>query len=243
MLWKTLPILSAVLLLPPLLVDAAPNPKVPPIKVIAKATPGRGIFNIATRNKPLVIRSEKEAAKHFEGDELARLTKQVDFEQQIVLVFAWRGSGQDKLTYSVLESYPEQVVFHYKPGRTKDLRPHIHVYALRSNVKWRTGAGGGSTPGPKVKDYVRVEVGGTLNSEVVAIGGETTGYTITANGITWELNFKTRYEMRMAQQLHGKRVVVSGELTRKKGVEIKERWIVDVTSLKAAESSDSPGKP
>lgn len=118
-------------------VQAEPDPKLPSIKVVKDAKPKPSIFKAATRKKPLVLRSAEEAAPHFSEDELAKLKKQVDFDQQIVLVFAWKGSGQDRLTYEVLESYPEQVVFTYKPGRTRDLRPHVYVYVLRSNVKWR----------------------------------------------------------------------------------------------------------
>ena len=33
--------------------------------------------------------------------------------------------------------FPEQVSFHLKPGRTRDLRRHVKVYVLRSNVKWK----------------------------------------------------------------------------------------------------------
>jgi hypothetical protein len=36
----------------------------------------------------------------------------------------------------VKESFPEQIMFSYKPGRTRDLRPHLKVYVLQSNVKW-----------------------------------------------------------------------------------------------------------
>ncbi|MDC0294766.1 hypothetical protein OAK98_05150, partial [Mariniblastus sp.] len=38
-------------------------------------------------------------------------------------------------------------------------------------------------------DYIKVEVRGKLNNEIMAIGGETTGVIITANGVTWELDF------------------------------------------------------
>ncbi len=116
---------------------AAPDPKIPPVQRLTKVKPERGIFKSATRKKPVVIRSAKDAAKHFSKAEAAKLAKRVDFKQQVVLVFAWRGSGQDKLTTAVLESYPEQVIFGYKPGRTRDLRPHIAIFALRSNVRWK----------------------------------------------------------------------------------------------------------
>lgn len=111
--------------------------KLPPIRAVKNAKPNKGVFAVASRKKPLIIRSEKDAAKHFTKKGLAELKKQVDFGKQIVLVFAWRGSGQDRLAYDVLESFPEQVVFKYKPGRTRDLRPHIYMYVLRSNVKWK----------------------------------------------------------------------------------------------------------
>jgi hypothetical protein len=109
----------------------------PPIKEIKNVKPRLSVFKAARRKKPLEIRSEKEATAHFQEKDLARLKKQVDFDKQIVLVFAWRGSGQDKLQYRVLESFPEQIVFKIKPGRTRDLRPHVRIFVLRSNVKWR----------------------------------------------------------------------------------------------------------
>lgn len=118
-------------------VFAADSPaKLPPIKAVKNAKPKKDVFKVASLKKPLMIKSEKEAAKHFTKDGLAKLKKQVDFGKQIVLVFAWKGSGQDRLTYDVLESFPEQVAFKYKRGRTRDLRPHVYVYVLRSNVKW-----------------------------------------------------------------------------------------------------------
>jgi len=117
-----------------------------PIQAVKGVTPRRSVFKAAGRGKPLVIRSAADAAEHFDDAAAAALKKRVDFKQQIVLVFAWLGSGQDRLTFAVAESYPEQVFFTLKPGRTRDLRPHVHVYALRSNVTWRA-PGGRRRPG------------------------------------------------------------------------------------------------
>ncbi|MCP4377672.1 MAG: prolyl oligopeptidase family serine peptidase [bacterium] len=118
----------------------------PPIEVIKKVPPKPGVFKDASQTKPIVIRSEKDAAEYFSDLSVALLNKKVDFKQQIVLVFAWRGSGQDRLTYTVAESFPEQISFIYLPGRTRDLRPHIKIYVLRSNVKW-TGPKPNGGPG------------------------------------------------------------------------------------------------
>ena len=108
-----------------------------PIVEIGGLRPSADVFG--AWDKPTRIATEEEAAKVFEGEALAKLKEKVDFEKQIVLVFAWRGSGQDKLNHVVLESFPEQVRFSIERGRTRDLRPHVHVFALRSNVDWAAG--------------------------------------------------------------------------------------------------------
>lgn len=110
-----------------------------PITAI-KVTPDKSVFKDAVWSKPIVIKSMDDAAKHFDKDNLETLGKKVDFKKQIVLVFAWQGSGGDKLNHIILESFPEQIIFSLQPGLTRDLRQHAHVYALRSNVKWSVKA-------------------------------------------------------------------------------------------------------
>ena len=64
------------------------------------------------------------------------LSAQVDLKTHDLLVFCWQGSGGDKLTYTVAESFPEQVAFALKPGATDDLRTHVKLFAVRKNVSW-----------------------------------------------------------------------------------------------------------
>ena len=111
-----------------------------PIESI-KVKPENSVFKNSNFNKPLVLKSKEEAAKHFGKEAVATLVKAVDFKKQIVLVFAWRGSGGDQLNYTVAESFPEQISFSRKFGRTRDLRSHAKVFALRSNVKWSVATG------------------------------------------------------------------------------------------------------
>jgi len=91
--------------------------------------------------------------------------------------------------------------------------------------------------GPRdAKEYIRVEIKGRLQSGVVAIGGETTGTTITASGATWELDLGDSKKLRaLAEENNGKTVVVTGKLTVRRGVEVRRRTIVTVESLKPAE--------
>ena len=107
-----------------------------PIAELRDLRAEEAVFKGASRTKPVVLKSLKNGTKYFDKEALAAISKAVDFEKQIVLLFAWKGSGQDRLKYVVKESFPEQVVFSYKRGRTKDYRRHVKVYVLRSNVKW-----------------------------------------------------------------------------------------------------------
>lgn len=111
----------------------------PPIVKLEGIQPPAAFFDKARRTEPLVIESQEEAAKQFDRLGRDKLREMVDFDEQFVLVFAWRGSGQDKLDYEVAESFPEQITFNYTPGRTRDLRPHLYIFALRNNVTWRVG--------------------------------------------------------------------------------------------------------
>lgn len=117
-------------------VHAAPEASIPPIKQVAGVAPNATAFKTAEGHKPIVLRDAKTAAEFFAADALKTLLAKVDFEKQMVLVFAWRGSGGDRLESAVAESFPEQIFFTIKRGRTRDLRPHTAVYVLRSNVRW-----------------------------------------------------------------------------------------------------------
>jgi hypothetical protein len=112
-------------------------PIVPSITELKDVAPLPAAFDQSSATKPLELKTAAEAAKVFSKEELAKLTKEVDFDRQVVLVFAWRGSGQDRLTFAVAESFPEQVFYTYQRGRTRDLRPHVAVHALRKNVTWK----------------------------------------------------------------------------------------------------------
>jgi flagellar motor component MotA len=107
-----------------------------PITELKDLRTEEAVFTDASRTKPVVLKSLKNGAKYFDKEALAAISKAVDFEKQIVLLFSWKGSGQERLQYVVKESFPEQIMFSYKAGRTRDLRPHVKVYVLRSNVKW-----------------------------------------------------------------------------------------------------------
>lgn len=76
---------------------------------------------------------------------------------------------------------------------------------------------------------------GVIHTDVVALGGETTGATIeiTSDGDhTWELDLQKR-ELEAARKADGRPVVVSGTVDVRKGVAVRERWILTVRNLVA----------
>lgn len=77
-------------------------------------------------NAPIVLTSMEEALKHLTRASMEKIN--VDFNKQQVVIFAWRGSGQDRLMGS--QPSDKKAIFHYTSGRTRDLRTHTAIYAL-----------------------------------------------------------------------------------------------------------------
>jgi hypothetical protein len=76
----------------------------------------------------------------------------------------------------------------------------------------------------------RVEMTGTLQMDVLAIGGETTGATLKNKEGVFELKLNDELR-RKAESLNGKKVVVEGRLVVQVGIEVKVRKIIKVASL------------
>ncbi len=94
----------------------------------------------------------------------------------------------------------------------------------------------GDQSGKQEGSYVKVEIRGKLSTGVVAIGGETTGTTITAGEITWDLDFGDNKDLASLAEKHdGKMVVVTGTARQVKGVTRGPRIVVTVATLKPAD--------
>ncbi|VTR90855.1 unnamed protein product [Gemmata massiliana] len=87
--------------------------------------------------KPSEIKSAKELADSLLFADAARrdaIKKQVDFEKEKIVVFAWSGSGQDKLT-ATMSKDGKTAEFTLKTGLTDDLRRHALVFAVPKDAK------------------------------------------------------------------------------------------------------------
>ncbi len=107
----------------------------PPITELKDLRSEKAVFAGATRTKPIVLKSLKDGIKYLGKDALATISNAVDFEKQIVLIFAWKGSGQDRFTVAGTADQTGQIKISYKPGRTKDLGPQLKIFVLQSDLK------------------------------------------------------------------------------------------------------------
>lgn len=95
-------------------------------------------------------------------------------------------------------------------------------------------------PNAPPPQYIDVEIKGLLRSGIVAIGGETTGTTITADNLSFELDFGDQAELReTARTLNGQTVIVTGRLEGRRGIEIPLRYVVNVKTLEAAPADET----
>ena len=90
------------------------------------------------------------------------------------------------------------------------------------------------------KPAVSVVCHGRLRHGVIAIGGETTGTTITFHRVTWELQFSDDGSQELAARHNKASVAVTGTLRKVMGTEDAVRWIVDVEKLSPLDSRDTP---
>lgn len=90
---------------------------------------------------------------------------------------------------------------------------------------------------------IRVVCHGRIRHGLVAVGGETTGTTLTFDGLTWELKLPDEASRRFAEAEHKQAVVVTGWLRHVRGVEVPGRWIVEVERLAKPDPQAMNDKP
>ena len=114
------------------------------------------------------------------------------------------------------------------------MRPFFAV-SLSLFMVFAISQAGDNQKDAKEKEAEKMEFTGKLRTGIVAIGGETTGTILETKKGSFELDFGKQKDLRQkAEKLNGKNVTVVGRLDIRKGVEVKERRIVTVTSLEEA---------
>jgi len=90
--------------------------------------------------KPLVITNADEFDKAIPGADAIK--KQIDFGRDKMLLFAWGGSGGDKLSAKMSED-GKTATFTYSPGLTRDFRRHVHLFAVPKAAEFKIIGGRG----------------------------------------------------------------------------------------------------
>ena len=84
--------------------------------------------------EPKTIATADEFDKALPGADAVK--KQVDFAKDKLVLFAWGGSGGDKLTSKISDD-GKTVTFGYTPGLTRDFRRHVHLFAIPKNADFK----------------------------------------------------------------------------------------------------------
>lgn len=92
-------------------------------------------------------------------------------------------------------------------------------------------------PADRHKPAAEVTCHGKLRHNVVAIGAETTGTTISFGGLTWELKLPDTTRVDFAKNHHRRQVTVVGTLRKVEGIERPVRWIVEVSELTESDAN------
>jgi hypothetical protein len=159
----------------------------------------------------------------------------ISFRKDIVLVATV--DGPNRIMLGILKI--ENGELNYVVGSTRMAGPgfgYLLVQVPRAEIETVNHF---PVPDPEFthppRESIKVDIVGRISTDVVAIGGETMGFVISANGIEWEIDLRDNPSLhRMAKRLSDSSVRVTGELTRTQGVEIGERWIVLVDSITEA---------
>ncbi len=83
--------------------------------------------------EPTVIANAEDLAKSpILGAIEEKVKKEVDFTKEKLVLFAWAGSGGDKLSAALKD---KTVTFTHTPGLTRDLRAHAHLFAVPKDAE------------------------------------------------------------------------------------------------------------
>lgn len=134
-------IVIGLFLVAPLLLADDVEPKDPNAPV-ARAIDTAGLKLPGRRgalDRPTKITTQEELKSAIpDADTRAALLKKVDLKKEYLLLFAWSGSGGDRVSLKVGKgkSGPE-AVFSYARGRTRDLRQHAKLFAIPAKTTYR----------------------------------------------------------------------------------------------------------
>lgn len=120
-------LIAVTLFAAPVLADDKPAVKEIPTKEL-KIPAMRG----GKATEPTVIKSADDLAKSPAlKDSADAIKKEVDFDTQKLVFFAWSGSGGDKIAPDAKTAG----TFAYTAGLTRDLRPHVHVFVVPKDAE------------------------------------------------------------------------------------------------------------
>jgi hypothetical protein len=112
--------------------DEKPAPKEIPLKNLMTT-----VSDKAKVTEPAIVTTAEELAKNaVVGKAADEIKKKLDFDKEKLVVFAWSGSGGDKLGGELNTADKKTTaLFKLTPGLTRDLRQHIHLFVVPKDAE------------------------------------------------------------------------------------------------------------
>lgn len=117
--------------------SVAPADDKPAVKEIATKDLKLAFPQAGKATEPTSITSADDLAKNeVVKGEADALKKQIDFAKEKLVVFAWGGSGGDKLAADLkVEDKKATATFSLTRGLTRDFRQHFHLYVVPKDAE------------------------------------------------------------------------------------------------------------
>lgn len=124
---RTLILTAAVIFAAPVLADDKPAVKEIPTKDLKITLPKGG-----KATEPTVIKTADDLAKSVPLKDAAdAIKKEVNFDKEKLVFFAWGGSGRDKIAPDA----KTPGTFAYTAGLTRDFRMHAHLFVVPKDAE------------------------------------------------------------------------------------------------------------
>jgi hypothetical protein len=116
---------------------AEDKPKPGPVVAIPLEATDKVSVKSGDWDKPHPIAADDDLKKFItDAPTRKKILESVDFNTHVLLLFAWQGSGGDRVAAKIVEEAPKEVRFTMKAGATDDIRQNVQLFAVAKETRW-----------------------------------------------------------------------------------------------------------
>jgi len=118
-------------------VQAQDKPKIAKVIEIPLGATDKVAVKSGDWDKPHPISADDDLKKFIsDAPTRKKVLGAIDFQTHVLLLFAWQGSGGDKIAAKIVEETPQEIRFTMKAGATDDIRQNVQLFAVAKETRW-----------------------------------------------------------------------------------------------------------